>query len=314
MLWLKTYFLCKFQANSSLTSLPENYRIVYEHLSKTAFSAICSGGEYPKKWGEHAKFWGEIYVRSRSMRILILLTAINAWFVHILPGQVVSLLPPPYAPDSTGAMQEIAFAETLYKEATALSQYLYNGGRYHVYDPKAETHQFFLNRDLQEGYLRYENRDYGPVQMYYDTHWGCIVIRQPVNGYLIQLQSPKVQAFRVAGHSFVRISGHPYLKEGFYDQLYTGDTPVLCARKKLRTEEIINMKVTTIFHEKDRYYLQLQDTFYEVGSKRKLLELLIAHKPAIRRYLRKNEITFRLQKEQAVLEAVQLYDRLNAQL
>ncbi len=233
----------------------------------------------------------------------LLLIFFACWIAHPLVCQ-----------NRTDRTSSRAAAVAAYNQATALSQYLFTGGRYHIYDRKAETHQFFHSRELQEGTLRYDGRDFGPLRMLYDTHLGLVIVEQPRNGYLVQLQPSNIQEFTIGGHTFLLIDQDPVLGKGWYDQLHSGKTQLLCERKKNRIEKIVDRLVEVNFFERNRYYIRLNDTYQEVTSRKKLLTVLGTHKSAIKRQFRKQNLVFREDKEQAIVTAVQLYDQLENRL
>lgn len=197
----------------------------------------------------------------------------------------------------------------VYADATLLSQYLFNGPRYHVYDPREETHQFYKTRNLLQGTLRYDGRDYGPFQMHYDLNFGFLVVKQPVNGYLVRLDSTKIEHFTLDGDLFERIVDNPQLKPGIYQHLYNGETRLICQRKKQRMEKIEDMKVIAIYIDADTYYVYKDGAFRQVQRKKDLFTLFPDRKSEIRGLLRRSLLPFRQNKEDLLLEIAKLLDQ-----
>lgn len=199
--------------------------------------------------------------------------------------------------------------QQLYAKATGLSQYLFNGPRYHVYDRNEETHQFYKTRDLLSGTLRYDGRDYGPYQMHYDINEGFLVIRQPLNGYLIRLDSAKVENFTLDGDYFEAIWNTPQLKKGIYQTLYDGETRLLCHRKKVRLEKIADMKLFAVFLDVDSYFVYVNGEYRKIQRKKDLYRLFPDHKAGIRSYFRRFHSSFKQEKEKHLLEIVRIIDQ-----
>jgi hypothetical protein len=193
--------------------------------------------------------------------------------------------------------------EQLYADATLLSQHLFNGPRYHIYDRTAETHQFFKTRELIRGTLRYDGRMYGPFQMHYDTHFGQLVVRQPENGYLVRLDSSKIEHFTLGNDYFEKITTHPQLPNGIYQRIYNGDTPLLCLRKKQRIEKIVDMKVNAIFTNADAFFVYFEGNYHRIQSKKDLYRLFPSRKSELRALLRNSELSFKDDMETGLLNA-----------
>lgn len=197
----------------------------------------------------------------------------------------------------------------LYAETILLSQYLFNGPRYHTYSRKEETHQFFKTRDLLSGHIRYDGRDYGPFEMQYDINLGSLVIRQPSNGYLIQLDSSKIEHFNLEDDYFEKIVTAPQLPPGIYQILNDGPTKLYCLRKKRRIEKAENLVLRIEFVDSNVFYLGLNSSFHRIHRKKDLYRLFPNRKQEIRSKLKGYQPRFKSYPEHALLDVVKMIDQ-----
>lgn len=204
--------------------------------------------------------------------------------------------------------------QRLYAEATYLSQYLFNGARYHIYDRNAPTHQFYLTRDLLTGSLRYDGYDYGPFQMHFDTHLGLLVIKQPVNGFLVQLDSAKVEHFTLTDSYFERIVDQPHLKPGIYQTLREGNTRLICHRKKMRLEKYEDSKAIPVYIDVSSYFVYTGGEYRPIRRKKDIYRLFPEHRKEIRSYLRRASSSFKEEIEQHLIRIAEIIDQPGSEI
>ena len=222
------------------------------------------------------------------------------------------------APTSPGVDSPgIRHALALYDSATVESQHLYNGKQYFVYDSREVEHQFFLTEDWTVGSVFYDGQQFERVPLLYDIVKDQLVARYRFGFGNVTLQNPKVRSFTLAGHDFMRVEADTGrvegLRTGFYDQLYTGKTKVLARRRKERLPQLSETKITIEFPVKDQLYLYKNGEYQPVRSKGSVLALLPEHKRLLRKELRKQNLSFRQNREASVVAMANRYDELNKQ-
>lgn len=237
---------------------------------------------------------------------VILLTTASAGF-----GQNMTVANASPGDASPGVQKALA----LYDSATVESQHLYNGKQYFVYDSREVEHQFFLTEQWTMGSVFYDGQQFKQVPLLYDIVKDQLVARYRHGFGDVTLQSPKVRSFILAGHNFMRVEADTGrvegLRTGFYDQLYTGKTKVLARRRKERLPQLSETKITIEFPVKDQLYIYKDGEYQPVRSKRSVLVLLPEHKRLLRRELRKQNLSFSQNREEAVVAMVTRYDELN---
>jgi len=211
---------------------------------------------------------------------------------------------------SPGVQQALA----LYNSATIESQHLYNGKQYYMYDSREVEHQFFLTEDWAVGSVFYDGQCFEQVPLLYDIVKDEVVVRYRAGFGNVTLQNPKVRSFTLAGHDFMRVEADTGrvegLRTGFYDQLYTGKTKVLARRRKDRLQQLSETKITILFPIKDQLYLFKNGAYQPVRSKNSVLALLPEYKRLLRKQLRKQNLNFRDNREEAIITMATRYDEL----
>jgi len=212
---------------------------------------------------------------------------------------------------SPGVQQALA----LYNSTTIESQHLYNGKQYYMYDSREVEHQFFLTEDWAVGSVFYDGQLFGQVPLLYDIVKDEVVVRYRAGFGNVTLQNPKLRSFTLAGHDFMRVEADTGrvegLRTGFYDQLYTGKTKVLARRRKDRLQQLSDTKITILFPIKDQLYLYKNDAYQPVRSKNSVLALLPEYRRLLRKQLRKQNLNFRENREEAIITMATRYDELN---
>jgi len=239
------------------------------------------------------------------MRFFTIITIFYACLYHYSYGQSVG---------ASSLVQEIAaYPVGYYKKATEISQNLYNGRQYYVYDGRAEEHQFFNERKWRKGVVRYDGQQFDSVAMMYDILKDELVIKH-FNGDHILLQSEKVDFFWLEQHNFQRLESgkdvNEQMRTGFYDILYNGKTRTIMRRTKQRQEKIVDKSVIPQFPPKDFFYILKDGRYHSVHTKKSVFALFPEHKKELRRVLREPRIRFRKNREVAITRIATRYDEL----
>ncbi|MBO9615343.1 MAG: hypothetical protein J7619_21770 [Dyadobacter sp.] len=215
--------------------------------------------------------------------------------------------------EASSAREVAAYPVSLYKNATSVSQNLYNGRQYYVYDSRMEEHQFYQQRRWLNGMVLYDGQQFDSIPMLYDIFHDELVIRH-FNGDHVLLQTVKVDSFIVDNHHFARLEAgkdiNPQMRTGFYDVVYGGKSRTLVRRTKSRQEKIVEKKVIAYYPEKNFFYVFRDGRYHSVHTKKSMLELFPEQKRELRKVLRENKIKFRKNRELAIVKMVETYDNL----
>ncbi|MPR34980.1 hypothetical protein [Salmonirosea aquatica] len=205
-------------------------------------------------------------------------------------------------------------ALSLYDSATVESQHLYNGPQYYIYDSPADDHQFYLSENWTMGSVFYDGQLFRDVPILYDIVKDQLVVRYKQSFGNVALQSPKVRYFTIPEHTFLRVEADTGrvegLRTGFYDQLYDGKTKLVARRTKERQQDLSERRVIIRFPEKNLFYLYQAGTYHPVHTKKSVLGYLEDQKRPLKKYLREQKLSFRENREAAILGLATYYDEL----
>jgi hypothetical protein len=201
---------------------------------------------------------------------------------------------------------------------TAISQQsnLYNGPEYEFYDPIIKGNAYiFDNKTFTSGSVKYGAAIYRDIQMLYDLNKDLVVILLYNHFTKISLLSERVQEFWLLNHHFIRINadstGKANLATGFYDQLYQGKKIGIIVKraKSIQTNTGTNT-VESFFSETKDHYVKKGGNYFSFSGKGGMLDILRDRKKELRQYIKANNIDFRENLEQAIVDVATYYDHL----
>lgn len=204
-------------------------------------------------------------------------------------------------------------AVTQYEQTLEQQAPVYEGDEYIRHDSRIKVHPFYRVDSLQVGTVVYKNVQYQGVRMLFDIVRDELVVQPPNGGYRLRLQTNKIARFSLGSHQFVRIAADSAvgIPAGFYEVLYGGAVKALSRRIKTVQEDISAGYYKADYLQKDRFIVKKDGAFYEVKTKRSLLNLFSDQAKALRAYLRANRLKFNdEQREQTIARITQRYDEL----
>jgi hypothetical protein len=221
----------------------------------------------------------------------------------------------PALPDTLHVKAAKDHAKDIYYQSAKDHSNLYNGKEYIAFKknmPEVGT-LFFLSDDWDEGHVFYDGELYEKVVMRFDLLREKVVVEHKGYGE-IELISEKIKYFGLVGHTFLNSANNSVTKSlslGFYDLIYDGSTKVLVRRLKV-TEERIETQVSMIltFKEKNTISILKNGTPYEVGNKSSALKIFGDQKSALKKFMSKNNIQYRANREEALIKMAGEYDQL----
>jgi hypothetical protein len=241
-------------------------------------------------------------------------------FLLVLPG----LLFITFSTFSQSDVQDTAFfrasmdnAISLYYKTIGENAHLYNGSEYMVdvvYEKDENKNLYFLSIFLDRGSVFYDGAEYENIPMAYDILHDDLITTRYNQVYRIRLNADKVSHFTFAGHEFVRLSEdsthHLPFGNGYYEKLYDGKTQVLAKRQKILEQRYIGGSAYNAYNESDHYFIWKNGVYNPVNTKKSVLALFKEHKKELKKYFRKNKISFSPKPEFAIIQAATYYDQI----
>jgi hypothetical protein len=204
-------------------------------------------------------------------------------------------------------------ATAFYEQTINEQAHIYEGNEYISHDPRIRVHPYYLSDNMQAGTIHYNGVSYGQVEMMYDIVRSELAIKPPGGGYRLRVRTEYISAFTLGNHQFSRIVGDSAagIPTGFYEVLYNGQVKALSHRLKTVHEDISSGSYQADYLQKDRFYILKDSVYYEVKSKRSLLNLFPAQARSLRKFIRTNSLKFNdNQREEAVSRITKYYDEL----
>jgi hypothetical protein len=206
-------------------------------------------------------------------------------------------------PDTGLINAAVSKANTLYTKAIGEQLPLNNGPEYYFYNPlQFKGSAYFMDATYTSGSVYYDDAEYKNVSLLYDLYKDQLVSVLFDQYSKYGLLNERVQNFDLLGHHFININAdslikNTVLKTGYYDELYHGNTQILCKRYKT----IQNYNSTTGSQEsyqyftsaKEDFFVRKNNVYYKVGGKGELLDILKDKEKLLRQYIKANKIKFK---------------------
>jgi len=191
---------------------------------------------------------------------------------------------------------------------------LYNGSLYIAYEFLFKTGSPYFSTDkFTNGSLVYNGMLFDNISLLYDDLQQFLILNK--TNYPIQLVNERISSFTITGHTFIRLVADSLKtgihKTGFYQILYPGRTQVLkWTSKNIQTELSITEGVLRYIEESDAYYIKAGAFYKRIKSKTEFLEVMKLHKKDVQRFMRKNKLNFRKDRDNTITQAAGYYDQL----
>ena len=216
--------------------------------------------------------------------------------------------------DSIFYQSALTHTISLYFDQVGDQSRLFNGSLYPGFDLTFQTGSaYFLTDKATKGSVVYDNIPYPNLSIFYEDYRQYLVVMD--QAYKLKLVNERVSSFTIAGHHFIYLfldslnRGIP--SEGFYEILYTGRSKLLkYTSKKVREIISVSEGLRRYMDETNNYYIWRLNSFVVVNSKRELLNILYDHKKDIQRFIRKNDLDLKNDKDNALAQVAAYIDKI----
>jgi hypothetical protein len=197
-----------------------------------------------------------------------------------------------------------------YERASGPDIPLYIGQEYIPNGRRTKGFPFFQSNEPLPGALYYNDARYDNLAIQYDLVLDGVVVSNFTGDGRIELVRDKLRHFSIGGHYFVYLSPpRSPIKAGYYAQLYNGGISAF-ARYEKRLVFPSNLEDQPRYDDYHYYYVEKDGTYYEVGSKGALLDLLGDKRDQLKKFIRGNRINFSRDWEAALVKTAAYYDDL----
>lgn len=213
------------------------------------------------------------------------------------------------ATDTLFLAKSVGAARQFYNQRIKSESILYNGVDFAEYRPLEDEHPYY-SYDWLPGTVFYDGQLFDSVYLLYNISTDNIYIENYNFGNNIQLINERVDYFTLADKLFV-VLNEPSMPPGYYEVLHQGPTKTIAKRKKQFEETVYAGAIQRAFIEKPKYYIYQNDRYVQVSSKKSVLALMGDHRQEVNKKLLSKGISFKRDKEKAIVTMVELYDAIN---
>ncbi len=207
-------------------------------------------------------------------------------------------------------------ARSVYERSLGEQSGIYRGPGYigHPY-PTTNGHPFFETPDQTIGTIYYDGMLYKDIPIWYDLVKDQVIVLHTDGLSKISLHNEKIDYFSLYNHLFIHIkkdtSNTSFLSAGFYDRVYQGKTEVLVMRSKGSLKDATTQGIfIKILKQKNDFYIKKGEKYYPVESAGSVLKALGSKQKEIQEFLKKSNVKFRKDPENAIVRMVGYYDLL----
>lgn len=216
--------------------------------------------------------------------------------------------------DSIFYQPALTHTTSLYFDQVGDQSRLFNGSLYPGFDLTFQNgNAYFLTDKATKGSVVYDNIPYPNLFIFYEDYRQYLVVMD--QAYQLKLVNERVSSFTLAGHHFIYMfldsldKGLP--SEGFYELLYSGKSKLLkYTTKKVREILTVSEGLRRYMDETNDYYIWRLNSYVPVNSKRELLKIMYDHKKDIQRFIRKNDLDLKNDKDNALIQVAAYFDKI----
>ena len=217
--------------------------------------------------------------------------------------------------DTALVAQQLKSTKQFYTIQIGDQSRLLNGIKYLPYRNQDYVGNGYYNTtELQKAYIRYDDVDFYDVPVLYDLHKDLLILKKRDELGYMSLLSSKIDKFIVNNHTFIKIvadSAEKVIKTGFYDVLNTGPLQLLAKRSKAIEQEKSVTTLRNLFVSYTKYFLNKENTYYDISGKKDMLKVLKDKKPELEQYIKANNLSFKNEDmEPSMIKLANYYNQL----
>ncbi|MGY3212190.1 hypothetical protein [Mucilaginibacter sp. HD30] len=214
-------------------------------------------------------------------------------------------------PDSTAYNVALAY----YTNISGDQSVIFNG--YEYVDIRADRGSIFFmdNKQWTMATIVYDGSTYKNVPVLYDSFSDLVVARRSDAQTKYVLRPDKATRFSLGNHNFARVASADVknaAKDGYYEELYNGQSSVIAKRGKGRSETIYSGEgLKVVFEDVNTVYIKNNNIYNPVKSRGDVLKLFKDKAEALNNYIKSGAVSFKDGNEQAIVKLATYYDQLS---
>jgi hypothetical protein len=215
--------------------------------------------------------------------------------------------------DTAAGIQPTSPLESYAHKRLGADSRLYNGREYIRNGTSAKGFPNFEWDSLLPGSVDYDGIFY-QIPLEYDIAQDKLVVRNYADNILISLVGEKTSRFSIGPYTFRFVGpGTDHLPEsGFYQELFVGRAVTLLARKHKILVFPTALDQQAQYLQYDTYFLLASGNSYKVIGEKELLDILKDRKDELKKYIRKNHLSFKRNLEKSFIQTIAYYQQLKS--
>jgi hypothetical protein len=206
-------------------------------------------------------------------------------------------------------------AATVYFKSLGEQAGIYRGVAYTGFPYRLSNgHQYFETQTPKPGSVYYDGILYKDIPMWYDLVKNQVIVQFKDGFSEIKLHNELIDYFSIHDHHFVHLGKEKIenstLSEGFYDLVYDGRTQVLVKRSKGTLKEVSGGFFIKILKQKNEFYLMKEGIYIPLKNQTSVLSALGNKQKELQEFLKKSNVKFRKDPENAIVRMVRYHDLL----
>jgi hypothetical protein len=198
-----------------------------------------------------------------------------------------------------------------YEKSLGMESMLYQGTEYFAPKQTSDSHPFLID-DWVTGDLVYFGESFRQIPMMYDITTNKLIIESG-HGTMMALINEKIASFTLGDRHFQLMGERNNLPQlAFYQMLYPGHSTVLALCQKKPIKKIESSQVNFLYSDKTQYFVLHDGTYHLLTGKRQVLEIFSDQKSELRKFIKKNGISFSKDAARALTEIAAAYDILKS--
>lgn len=229
----------------------------------------------------------------------------------------------PYRPGLCSLLIWLAVSFSLYAQHDPILRYqqragnhalLYNGEEELKYTRKYLNQPYYRQTECAPGDLYAFGRIYKQIDMRIDLYKNQLIVRSPDQRFHIVIPGSGVDSVKLHGHTFIYSPAGTETGElppGYYFLLHKGTRCILLGRgwmEPLRQET--NNIIRIRFKPTERYYFFDGQAWKTISGKSALLSRMQGRQKEMKAFIKKNQLDFRKNKEEALTATARYYESL----
>jgi hypothetical protein len=215
------------------------------------------------------------------------------------------------SPDSVLYAESVSKIHQVYLNEIGDNAEIYHGSEYILNGQKSTGFPFYQADSMLTGSVSYQGNIYSNLKLFYNLVSDELIINNFQHTGLMTISPKKATSFSIGSHVFLWLDAKNFKgldKDGYYDLLFSGETGLFARREKRFVAVAGSEETKYVSH--NIYLIKIKNDFYEVDSKKSLLDIMKDRQDDLKKYIRANKLDFKKNLESSLVLTTIYYSQL----